>query len=960
MRSGTGCALAVSFLLLLCIAAYPQAQTPKAEEDFQFASGLFNRQMYKLAAEKYVSFAQTYPDNENVPLALFRAGECYFKLDQTAKALELFNRVVTEHPQAPEAVHAFYRMGESKFKTGDYDGAIEAFAGVIAGKAEATLRAGAEYWTAESLYNKGQFAAAIPHYQASLKAAPNGPFASYAVYSIALCQLQTGNLPAAQEFFSRVLTDFPNSEVAAEASYRLGDTLYAQKQYDKAGEQYQKTAQIYHDSQFAVRARYGLAWCDYQKKDYNGAMQKFQKIGAEAVDADLAAEAKLHAGDCLFHLGRFEDAAATYAAVEQLGVAKVAPQAAFWRASALARLNRLNEALQVLQAMLKKYPQSTLIPDAYLTMGDVYVRQGNLDAAEQAYQTAKEQAKADDDKARAAYGLAWVAYKRNPSDETADALAQALLKVPPTEGEGPRALQIAALQQAKGDHKAAIKTLSEFLAQNADSPDAAEAYYRLGRAKLALNDAAGAENALQTVLKRFPGSPFNARASAALAEALAAQGRADEAQKVLAGASGGDEVVVGAQFQIAQSLLDKGEYDEARAQLEKILATKPQGALLAATHFSIGVTYMQTDKWEEAAQQFRAAIDADPNGENAAPASFNRAVCLEKQGKFDEAAAAYRAVADTFPNNQQAPKARLRAAICLLQAGKTDEAKPILEAAATSGDTESAALALFNLGEIAFNAEDYQGAIASYDKVIQLHPDSPLLSGALYKKAWSLLRIGRGGEALPVFQRAIDAGAEGDVLLDCKLQVASALLADGKAAEAAATLKPLAAATLQGDLGVRVLVVLGEAALQAGDDATAKSAFGQVLTRFGNDALAPRALLGLGIILRKEKNYDEAHKRLSAAAEKGSGELAAHARFEMAEMLREQGKTQEAVEEYLRVVILGNTPTWGAAAQYRVGECYEAQGDAEKAKAAYQAVVKDFAAQTQWVKKAQGRLQALQ
>ena len=155
------------------------------------------------------------------------------------------------------------------------------------------------------------------------------------------------------------------------------------------------------------------------------------------------------------------------------------------------------------------------------------------------------------------------------------------------------------------------------------------------------------------------------------------------------------------------------------------------------------------------------------------------------------------------------------------------------------------------------------------------------------------------------------------------------------------------------------LAVLGDAALQAGDDVTAKSAFERMLADFGDDTLAPRALLGLGVILRKQKNHDEAQRHLAEAAQKGSGEIAAHARFEMAESLREQGKTQQAVEEYLRVVIVGNAPTWGAAAQYRVGECQKALGDKDKARAAYQAVLDDFADQTDWVQKAQERLQAL-
>lgn len=88
--------------------------------ELKVADSRFELDEYTEALSAYESFTSLHPRNEAVPYVTYQMGMCHFKqmepVDQdqvsTQKALDLFQRVVTQYPDSPYAVDSRDRIRE--------------------------------------------------------------------------------------------------------------------------------------------------------------------------------------------------------------------------------------------------------------------------------------------------------------------------------------------------------------------------------------------------------------------------------------------------------------------------------------------------------------------------------------------------------------------------------------------------------------------------------------------------------------------------------------------------------------------------------------------------------------------------------------------------------------------------------------------------------------------------------
>ncbi|MEZ5395646.1 MAG: tetratricopeptide repeat protein [Bryobacterales bacterium] len=122
----------------------------------------------------------------------------------------------------------------------------------------------------------------------------------------------------------------------------------------------------------------------------------------------------------------------------------------------------------------------------------------------------------------------------------------------------------------EGDQSRAIELYGEAIRRDPQDPDS---LFGRGKALLASGRAADAVRDLETVVEREPAHAFHG-AALALAEAYEADGRDDKAERTYR-AILGRTTVSAAYYGYARLLAKRGENDEARAQLESILAKQP-------------------------------------------------------------------------------------------------------------------------------------------------------------------------------------------------------------------------------------------------------------------------------------------------------------------------------------------------------------------------------------------------
>lgn len=962
----TGCLrhglLALTVLLLgaACGPAPAQAPETAADQALDLANGLFDQQQWDRALEKYEQFIKASPQSPNGPFALFRAGECHYNLQRWEKALACYQRIVGEAATAEVFDEALYRTGDTYYRLGRSAEATRAFSQLLEKSPKSPLAFRAAYWLGETQYREGKYTEAIAAYEQSLQMSPDGSYAAYASYSISLCKVRLGEAKEGVTRLEALLAKYPKHELVPEVLYRLGEGQYAARNYEAALARYQQVLKEYPGTTLAPLAQSGVAWSYWSLGKYAEALPAFERV-KQAADAALAAEAALRAADCLYLLQRYAEAATAYGAI----AAAKGPQAGtalLWQGMALERKGEKAGARRAFEQFVTTEPQHERVAEAYLHLGALQVEAGQLAAAAQSYAAAEAKTQDPDLKAQARYGAAWAAYQQDNSEASLAAVERLADEAPGTALGAQVAYQTGKLRFARGDYARAIQLLSGLVESQPAGANTPEAVYLLAAAYDRAQNAARAEEFYRRYLETYKQGEYVAESLGGLVAMYARAGRLDVARAMLEDLRKRypkEEAVSVAQYALGERLLAAKDYQAAAPYYAEVLAAK-NAELAPYAQYSLGACRFGTGEYAPAAEAFRAVLTAYPGAPTATPAKYQLAVCLSRLGQAAEAA---KLLTELLAANSTAEPA----SSYLMELGANQlELKQPQAALATFGkllaqfaQSPQAPEAAFRSGEIRYDSGDFAGAQASYERLLTDYPKSELADEAAYKLGWALLKQDKPDEALKHFRTASEAAGDAAVAADARYQAASILLKQGAGEEAARLLDPVATKA-PGNLAPRLLLLLGQAYLEAKQPEKALPVFQQILDKYGADPLAARAQLGLGRCQKAGKKLEEAATSFTRVTGMNEPQAAMEAQFELAETRMLQNDPRAAALEYAKVGALYSQPEWGARAQYAAGLCYEQARAPEEAAKAYRTVLEKYRGQEEWVRKASERLKALE
>ncbi|OFW10193.1 MAG: hypothetical protein A3H96_18200 [Acidobacteria bacterium RIFCSPLOWO2_02_FULL_67_36] len=165
-----------------------------------------------------------------------------------------------------------------------------------------------------------------------------------------------------------------------------------------------------------------------------------------------------------------------------------------------------------------------------------------------------------------------------------------------------------------------------------------------------------------------------------------------------------------AKFAEAATMSNEGKYDEAIAKFTEVMADVPN---CMECYLNIGAVYTQKKEYDKAEEAYRKALEIKPD----APDAYNGlATIYNQQKKFKEA-------------QEMSAEASKRAAAATGGVGNPD--------------------ALYNQGVIAWNANDFQGALEHFSNAVKAKPDHAeghFMLGKVY------LNLGKLAEAAGEFQ----------------------------------------------------------------------------------------------------------------------------------------------------------------------------------------------------------------
>jgi len=392
------------------------------------------------------------------------------------------------------------------------------------------------------------------------------------------------------------------------------------------------------------------------------------------------------------------------------------------------RRDEMTATLQRIKEHVKEFDQ------AYLVVGDFYLRLGDGESAMREYR----EAISKDARKKTTYQkrIIEVLMRQGRRREAADWNAQ-VLKADPYDNDA-KGLAASFLLE-RGDISRAFSELQALVTRAPDNP---VARFNLGRAHAARGEF---EHARQAYLKAIELRPDYLLARLSLAQLQATRGDFDAALKTSQSILAIDRNNVNARLVESAALMGQRKFGDSRALLDQMLKVNPTSADI---YFQMGVVNLAESKFKQAEAAFRKAYQLNPANSRGLLGIVETALA---QNNTDLAMQILRAEADKNPNH---PELRMELGNTAVRASRYDEAiaeyRKVLQT--LDKDSRKRGDVLVRIGETQRRKGDYASAVATLQQARTILPENHVAMSAL---ALAFDQAGRWTEAKQVYEASL-------------------------------------------------------------------------------------------------------------------------------------------------------------------------------------------------------------
>lgn len=748
-----------------------------------------------------------------------------------------------------------------------------------------------------------------------------------------------------------------------EAAYVRALAYGAQAEPLKAAGYYQKAlnhkSSVVRDHAMLAKANIFLG-----TKVYRSAIEEFQIVLDKAEDPRVRSEASLRHAAAVYMDGSVDVATELLRnVIERHPDSDVAARAQFLLGEAMVSQERYEEAIAEYNQVLTRYFQHSVAASAQYRVGRC------LDALERPWD------------ATGAYQAVVAGYPLEPEAPAAAYLAGAgLLKQGDAGAASPYFQIVLDRYTARKDADGSIVFLTP---EHQELTDAslcllAYSYHQTGR----LGQLSGA---VHLMLENMPEShsPWRAWTILMDADALAAQGRQDEAQAGLAKLFEqfpDHAAVLPANQLLAWSYAQQGDDEKAIAIQEKILrhyADSGSAEQISTARLHMAHVRFNQRRYEEAATEYEAYIARAEPSEQLLPL-YQAGLCYQRLGRSGDAVDRWEQIVQLNPSAPISEKAWARAGDVYFAAGHYVEASRCFSGLLNNfSGTAAGATGLLRLAQCAYNAGNDAEAIERYSQVMERYPNREEAMEAEEGLEVALYRLGQGEGGAEALSELVELYPNSSFAADAQFQVASNLYEAKQYGEAAEEFRRVVSQFPNYVNTDRAQFMMGDAYAEAGQAAEAQTAYEQFVAFFPESELARTVHFRLGAMYFESEQYlrtaleftqvleHEERDELTSAAlfnlalcqralsdfgsavasfakyreEFPNDERALDISLQLAQINRIQSNNPQAIEEYENALRLGVNESLKAEIQYEVGGLYEGLGDLDSALKSYAAAM---------------------
>ncbi len=938
-----------------------------ATKKLMAAQGLYQRELFELAAGEYEEFLDKYGKHKLAPLANYGLGLCryrletydqavkllaplagdkdfdhrepalavlghsYMQLDKPKEALECFDAILKHYKDGKYVELARLNRGQALYLLDRPKEAKEACEDFLKRYEESGRRDSAEYFLAISQAALGEHGPAAKTLVALLKTYKDSPYQLDARLQLGHCLVAMDKYQAARKEYQDFLENAPDDR-KAEGKYFLGVAMHKEDKLDDAAKALREAMEKHGKGEYTRRARLRLGIVLLDRQEVDQARKLLERVAKD--DEARRQPARYYLARCDMAEGKYEDARKTLTELSKVKLkAGNLDEVLYHRAVCAMALEQFGEAAKEFAEFRQLWPKAPEAPDAAYRQAYCLYRKGDYDLSRKLCRKLLETDLPESVERATRELLGENLFLLEQYQEAAKTFLPLA-----SNAEGVRKLElilrIGQCYYYGGQYDKAIETLTPLAIskQAPKNPDLWEGALLLGDAQLKAGQNPQAVKSLELYLTAAKSKQNEARLKLALAQQRDDQiSEAIDTLEELTAEDSNDSWVVRGKLQLGQIYYDKQKLDEAAKLLQGVIKADPEKSLAVPARYLLAWIEMEQGDFGKAADRFGGIAKDYPESNRSADAAFQQAVCLEKAGNSKDALKLLDGYTEKYPDSDHELEVPYLMAVCLTQVNRHKDAAKILEVLAKDKKARSGAV-LYKLAWAYRSTDRKDRAVEVYGKLIDEFPKDSFAPHARAELAGLMYIDEQYKKAAELLEHVIaDKSAASELLPVSLYRLGSCYEKLGNYRKASEVFGVFRKALTDHSLAPSALYRAGVAAVNAEQYKAAREYFQTVADKFKKDDLAAPAELKIGETYNEEGNYDKAAEAYAEFLKKRPDYKYKYlAQFGLGWAMENRKKYDEARKWYEKVVEDHDGQT-AARARFQIGECYFAEGEYKRA-----------------------------
>ncbi|MCX5710332.1 MAG: tetratricopeptide repeat protein [Candidatus Omnitrophica bacterium] len=647
----------------------------------------------------------------------------------------------------------------------------------------------------------------------------------------------------------------------------------------------------------------------YEDAFYEVSLGLLERFLKNYPDSTLAPEAKLLTGECYYHQNRFLEALKEFELIQNDPQAKnIRDAVLYWIAEVHFKGNNFSKSEDYYKMVIEQFPKSTYVPGAYYSLGFCLFQEHKYADALGYFKTVLEKYPREPQAKDAAFKLVETLY--NLKDYTA--LKDKLKEYIKVYSKDASRLPYLYFYQAEADFyledfSQAIDSYNKVIKSTDD--DKIQALSKLGLAwgYLKLKRYKEAEQAFSQI----DTASLEKRSVDVLllgkAVLMAETSRVNEAGSIydqLISSTQDPLVLVQAYLGKAEAFYNAADYVKAisvyKEALAKVDTANTPGEIVDKLHHSLAWAYLKHGDFKEAIKEFQQIVKESDDKIFKVSALCQIGDTYQDSGNYAKAEETYESILRDYPDSLYSDYVQYQLGLNMLKSSNYDGAA--LAFLALKKNFPNSKLlddADYALGLTYFQKQDYNSSRDIFLRFDQEFKDSPLKPEALYLLGSSLFNLTKYNEAIDVFKNIARLyGQDRELAQKAEFEIADCYYQLGNESEAMNRFKALRAKYPDSNLTAETVWWLGQYYYRHNDLNLARRYLNSLIQDFPSSNLVPDAYYALGSSYEDDGRTDEALENFRKVLELRKSDLAGQAALAIADIYAKQENSEAAFKGY--------------------------------------------------------------